>query len=90
MDHKTSERELFVAIFWPPFVGKVGYRGPAAALSSINKIGKFDVLPEHTNFISLITKKLTVLLLDKKKVEYEFRRGVIEVSDNLVKVFLGF
>ena len=90
MDQKIAERELFVAIFWPPFAGKVGYRGPAAAVSSINKIGKFDVLPEHTNFISLISKKITVLLLDKKKVEYEFRRGVIEVSDNLVKVFLGF
>ncbi|MCH7541595.1 hypothetical protein IH981_02325, partial [Patescibacteria group bacterium] len=65
------------------------YRGPAAAISSLNKLGKFDVLPEHTNFISLISKRLTLQLIDKKTINYEFRRGVIEVSDNLVKVFLG-
>ena len=89
MARKGVDRELFVAIFWSPFIGKVGYRGPAAAISSLNKVGKFDVLPEHTNFISLISKKITVQLLDKKTIDYEFRRGVIEVSDNLVKVFLG-
>lgn len=89
MARKEVDRELFVAIFWSPFIGKVGYRGPAAAVSSLNKVGKFDVLPEHTNFISLISKKLVVQLLDKKTIDYEFRRGVIEVSDNLVKVFLG-
>ncbi|OGY25898.1 MAG: hypothetical protein A2Z24_02340 [Candidatus Woykebacteria bacterium RBG_16_44_10] len=89
MDRKLTKRELFVAVFWPPFVGKIGYRGPVAAVSSVNKIGKFDVLPEHTNFISLVQKKLTLHLLDKKEIDYEFSRGVIEVSDNLVKVFLG-
>lgn len=89
MARKGVNRELIVAVFWPPFVGKVGYRGPAAAISSVNKVGKFDILPEHTNFISLIQKKLSVQLLDKKKIDYEFKRGVIEVSENLVKVFLG-
>lgn len=89
MASKRVNRELFVSVFWSPFVGKVGYRGPAVALSSQNKLGKFDVLPEHTNFISIIQKKLTVHLLDKKIIDYEFRRGVIEVSGNLIKVFLG-
>ena len=89
MPRKGVDRELFVAIFWSPFIGKSGYRGSAAAISSLNKLGKFDVLPEHTNFISLISKRLTLQLIDKKTINYEFRRGVIEVSDNLVKVFLG-
>jgi F0F1-type ATP synthase epsilon subunit len=67
----------------------VGYRGPAAALSSENGLGSFDVLPGHTNFITLIFNKLTIFTQDKKKIEYKFKRGVLEVSDNLVRVFLG-
>ncbi|MCH7541594.1 hypothetical protein IH981_02320, partial [Patescibacteria group bacterium] len=39
MPRKGVDRELFVAIFWSPFIGKVGYRGPAAAISSLNKVG---------------------------------------------------
>lgn len=89
MTRKGVDRELFVEIFWSPFIGKIGYRGSAVAISSLNKVGKFDILPKHTNFISIISKRLTVHLLDKKTIDYEFRRGVIEVSDNLVKVFLG-
>ena len=86
---KKSKKELFIATFWSPFVGKVGYRGPAVAVTSLNKIGKFDILPEHTNFISLVYDKLTIHLADKQKIDYEFKRGVLEVSGNLVKVFLG-
>ncbi|MEX0621376.1 MAG: hypothetical protein WD187_00040 [Candidatus Woykebacteria bacterium] len=89
MERKGSKEEIFVAVFWPPFVGKVGYRGSVAAISSVNLVGKFDILPEHTNFISLIKDRITIHTLDKKKVEYEFKRGVLEASGNLVKVFLG-
>lgn len=89
MKRKSLKEELFVAVFWSPFVGKVGYRGAAAAITSDNKIGKFDILPEHTNFITLIFDKLVIHTLEKKKIEYEFKRGVLEVSDNLVKIFLG-
>ncbi len=85
----NSEEEIFVAIFWSPFIGKLGYRGSAVAISSVNKVGKFDILPAHTNFISLIFDKITIHLADKTKLEYEFKRGVLEVSENLVKVFLG-
>ena len=89
MRRRFKRDEIFVAVFWSPLAGKVGYRGTAAAITSKNKVGKFDVLPGHTNFISLISQRLTIQLLDKKTIDHEFRRGVIEVSDNLVKVFLG-
>jgi F0F1-type ATP synthase epsilon subunit len=89
MKRKILKEELFIAIFWSPFAGKIGFRGVASALTSINKVGKFDILPEHTNFITLIFNKLTIHTQDRRKIEYEFKRGVLEVSDNLVKVFLG-
>ena len=89
MKNKPEKTELFVSVFWSPYFGQAGFQGGAAAVSSENKVGKFDILPEHTNFISLIFNKLTIDLLDKKKIDYSFNRGVLEVSENLVKVFLG-
>jgi F0F1-type ATP synthase epsilon subunit len=86
---KKKEPEIFVATFWSPSIGQVGYRGPARALSSVNKVGNFDILPGHTNFITLIFDKLSILTPDNKKINYTFKRGVLEVSENLVRVFLG-
>jgi F0F1-type ATP synthase epsilon subunit len=89
MKKKRSKQELFVTVLWSPSTEKSGYRGPAIAVSSENKVGKFDILPTHINFISLISNKLAVYTQNNKKVEYEFKRGVLEVSNNLVRVFLG-
>jgi F0F1-type ATP synthase epsilon subunit len=80
---------LSLSVFWSPVTGQSGYQGKAAAVSSENKVGKFDILPGHTNFISLIFNKLTVQTLAKEKIEYNFKRGVLEVSEDQVKVFLG-
>jgi len=89
MMRRSTKDEIFVAVFWSPLVGKIGYRGAAAAITSKNKVGKFDILPEHTNFITLVFKNLVIYTKEQKKIEYEFKRGVLEVSDNLVKIFLG-
>lgn len=85
---KVSE-QINVTLFWSPNTGKAGYQGPAYAVSSENALGKFDVLPEHTNFISLIFNKLSIVTLGKRKIDFQFKRGVLEVSDNNVKIFLG-
>ena len=86
---KSPRAEIFVNVYWSPVAGQEGYQGKAAAVSSENKVGKFDILPEHTNFITLIFNKLTIHTLDKKKLEYKFSRGVLEVSENQVRIFLG-
>lgn len=86
---RRKDQEIFVATFWSPAIGQIGYRGPAMALSSENGLGKFDILAGHTNFITLIFNRLTISTNEKKKIEYKFKRGVLEVSDNLVRVFLG-
>lgn len=84
-----SPEELLVSVFWSPSQGNEPYEGKAAAVTSENQAGKFDILPQHVNFISLIKNKLIVHTLDKKEVEYAFTRGVLEVSNNKVSVYLG-
>lgn len=79
---------LEVKVFCSPLIGKEGFRGKAEAVSSQNRLGRFDILPEHANFISLIFGNLTIQTFpDKKKITYQLERGVLEASENRVNVF---
>lgn len=84
-----SKNLLEVKVLCSPVIGKEPFRGKAEAVSSQNKLGKFDILPEHTNFITLIWGTLIIYTPDKKNFTYQFKRGLLEVSENKVNVFLG-
>lgn len=85
-----GEKLLDVKIFWIPLMKEVFFKGRAKSISSENKLGKFDVLPQHANFISLIFNELTIITAAGEKINYKFKRGVLEVSENKVNIFLGF
>lgn len=68
---------------------KTYFDGRAFAVSSVNKVGPFDVLPQHENFITLLKGKVVIRQLDGKKVEIPCENGLLEVSGNKVSVFLG-
>lgn len=88
----SSKPLLQVDIAWSPSLAQAPYSGQAWAVSSINKLGKFDILPQHANFISQIFDNLTIHLVEdnnKRELNYQFKRGVIEVSEDKVKIFLG-
>jgi F0F1-type ATP synthase epsilon subunit len=80
---------LEVKVFCSPALKTENFVGMAEAVSSKNRLGNFDILPRHINFISLIFDELTIHTLDKRKIIYKFQRGVLETSENKVRVFLG-
>lgn len=86
---KNKKEFLEIRLFWLPIIKEVFYEGRAKAVSSQNRLGKFDILPQHTNFITLIFENLTIITLEKKKIVYQFKRGLLEVSENKVNIFLG-
>lgn len=65
------------------------FDGEAKSVSSANKVGPFDILPGHTNFVSMINKKLTVRASDGRVINLTLDKGVIWVEENKVKVFVG-
>ena len=59
------------------------------ALSAWNEKGPFDILPMHTNFVSIIKGKLTIKTMDGKKNEIEIGNAILKAFENTVYVFVG-
>lgn len=68
---------------------KIYYDGAAKAVSSINKVGPFDILPQHENFITLLKEKIIVHPVTGRDLEIPCENGLLEVSENRVQVFIG-
>ncbi|MHA2426602.1 MAG: hypothetical protein ACXADB_00980 [Candidatus Hermodarchaeia archaeon] len=67
----------------------VVYEGDVTSISSFNEKGKFDVLAQHTNFITLIQKKLIIRDIKGTQKEIEVGNALLRVKDNTVEVYLG-
>ncbi len=64
------------------------FSGNARAVSSENSAGKFDILAEHGNFITLVQNKpITVRLLNKQVRTFAFPLAVIYARKNMVTIF---
>lgn len=85
-----KEKLLEVEVFWLPITKEVFFEGKAKSVSSENQLGKFDILPEHENFISLIFNELVIITDKGERLSYKFKKGVLKVAQNRVKIFLGF
>lgn len=68
---------------------KTLYKGTATAISSRNEVGPFDVLPQHENFISIISGKITVWITKNEKQEIENTSAIMKAKSNKIRVFLG-
>ena len=65
------------------------FDGQVLSVSSVNSKGKFDVLPQHANFISLIFDSLKVRMTDGSQKEYPITNGILRVKQAKVEVYLG-
>lgn len=68
---------------------KLLFNGPVKAVSSLNERGVFDILPEHTNFISVIKDFVEVHLPDGKSQKLTFTHGVLRVIGSNVLIYVG-
>ena len=65
------------------------FDGKAESLSSYNETGEFDVLSLHTNFISIISRNITVRLEGGAVKRLPIQTGVMKVNKNNIEVYLG-
>lgn len=69
--------------------GGVLYKGLVKSLTSVNEEGRFDVLPHHANFISLIKDFLILRELNGSEKEFKIESGILRVTDKTADVYLG-
>lgn len=68
----------------------VVFEGEVQSISSKNKKGKFDILHNHGNFITLVNATLVVRPKGGGAFEeIEVTNGVMRVVENKVEVFVG-
>ncbi|PIS14639.1 hypothetical protein COT64_01570 [Candidatus Shapirobacteria bacterium CG09_land_8_20_14_0_10_39_12] len=67
---------------------KVLFEGEAKAVSSINEIGAFSVLPQHANFVSVVKDFLTVIKPNGETVTFQTKTGLLKIWENEARVFL--
>ena len=84
-----NSSELLVSVLWHSFTKDPDFHGKAHSVSTESEVGPFDILPRHANLISLVKNQIVVRTLEGKELRYKFRSGVLEISENQVKVFLG-
>ncbi|OHA05578.1 MAG: hypothetical protein A2934_01880 [Candidatus Sungbacteria bacterium RIFCSPLOWO2_01_FULL_47_10] len=65
------------------------FEGKVLSVTSLNEKGEFDVLPLHSNFISIIREYVTARLVDGVEKRIPLQVGVLMVRDNGVEVYLG-
>jgi F0F1-type ATP synthase epsilon subunit len=64
------------------------FEGEATSVSSINSQGKFDILGQHANFITLIeNQEIQIVLIDKQVLKYRFSRAIVYNFQNTVSIY---
>lgn len=58
------------------------------SVSSYNRLGKFDILPIHAQFISLIEGNVSITHMDGKVEDIPVGTGIVKVVQNNVSIFL--
>ncbi len=68
----------------------VYYEGNASAVSATNKVGRFDILPGHADFFSIL--KSDEIVIDPGNgadpVTFPINNGIMTVRDNEVLLFV--
>lgn len=81
----TNISIIKVKVFSPQ---KILFEGQAKAISSKNSRGKFDILPGHANFITLIEKNNLEIYKEDGKIEtIPLNEAIVLTQNNIVTVY---
>lgn len=84
----TTEQQSILSVVIRDRTG-ILFQGNTESISSYNEKGIFDVLPLHTNFITLIEKEIVLRVPPGIEKRLSVEAGVLKVKENKVEVYLG-
>jgi F0F1-type ATP synthase epsilon subunit len=65
------------------------YEGEVKSITSVNETGKFDILAQHANFITLIQSVVEIGEMNGEKKQLKIENGLLRSRENNVEVYLG-
>jgi F0F1-type ATP synthase epsilon subunit len=69
---------------------EVYFQDSALTVSGSNKVGKFDILPGHADFFSIINPDSELVIgTDQEDIRIAASNGIICVKDDQVQLFLN-
>lgn len=68
---------------------KIYYEGTAESVTATNKVGLFDILPEHTDFFSILSPGEVIIETGTNTINFNINNGIITVRDNEVMLFVN-
>lgn len=71
---------------YSPF--QVYYNNPAYSVTAVNGTGKFDILPGHKNFLTLLLPGEVIVRGKRDEEKLKIDRGIMHVHEDEVTVFL--
>ena len=80
----SLNRSLEVKISTPL---EVLFEGDADSVSSVNSQGKFDILPLHANFVTLVQGEPIRVKMDGREKQFSFKNAVIHTTNNTVRIY---
>lgn len=68
----------------------VYYEGSARVVSATNAVGKFDILPGHADFFSIMNPGEVIIETDKNdSVSFYINNGIMNVRNDEVMLFVN-
>lgn len=64
------------------------WEGVAHSVSSANSAGKFDILPGHANFVTMVKNEPIVIRAKMKEDQtFKYKTAVLSVKNNKVEIY---
>lgn len=84
---QPTEIDKLNVIARAPF--NIYYEGVAEAVTAVNRIGKFDILPGHADFFSILTPGEIIIETVSDPISFNVSNGILTVRDNEVMLFVN-
>jgi len=65
------------------------FRGTISSLTAYNDKGELDILPMHTNFVSIVKKYVIVNKGLPNEQKFDYESGVLSVQDGKIDLYVG-
>ena len=84
---KSAADSRLTVVARAPF--HIYYEGTASSVTATNKVGKFDILPGHADFFSVLSPGEVIIETDKDALNFNVTNGIVAVRDDEIMLFVN-